>query len=190
MIIVREFLPDDAPHCDEIIQVELPYDSRKKSRLRAMSQCGREVGIQLARGSELRHGQRLVGDGGEQVEIVASKETVSTVAGDASLLLLKAAYHLGNRHVPLQITETWLRYQHDHVLDEMVVGLGLSVRVEQAPFQPESGAYHRHGDGQTQGHSHGHGHGHSHSHSHSEGESHHHSHDADEHGHHQDRGHG
>lgn len=188
MIIVREFLPDDAPHCDEIIQVELPYDSRKKSRLRAMSQCGREVGIQLARGSELRHGQRLVGDGGEQVEIVASKETVSTVAGDASLLLLKAAYHLGNRHVPLQITETWLRYQHDHVLDEMVVGLGLSVRVEQAPFQPESGAYHRHGDGQTQGHSHGHGH--SHSHSHSEGESHHHSHDADEHGHHQDRGHG
>jgi urease accessory protein len=50
-------------------------------------------------------------------------------------------YHLGNRHVPLQIAATWVRYQHDHVLDDMVLGLGLEVEVEKAPFEPEAGAY-------------------------------------------------
>jgi urease accessory protein len=56
--------------------------------------------------------------------------------------LARAAYHLGNRHVALQIGEGWLRYKHDHVLDEMLHGLGLKVAVEQAPFEPEAGAYH------------------------------------------------
>lgn len=158
MIIVREFLPDTATHCDEVMRVDLPYDQRKRSRIRATSQCGSEIGIQLPRGSELFHGQRLLGESGEQIEIVASDETVSTVTGDTQLQLLKAAYHLGNRHVPLQVTEGWLRYQHDHVLDDMVIGLGLKVAVEQAPFQPESGAYHRHGEGAASSHSHGHSH--------------------------------
>ena len=87
-------------------------------------------------------------------EVIASAETVSKVTCDQPLLLLKAAYHLGNRHVPLQVTEHWLRYQHDHVLDDMVRGLGLQVSVEQAPFQPESGAYHRHGAGHSHNHHH------------------------------------
>ena len=158
-------MPDEAPHCvevvgkeavgNEVMRVDLPYDMRKRSRLRATSRCGREIGIQLPRGTELLHGQRLLGEGGEQVEIVASEETVSTVSAKSQLLLLKAAYHLGNRHVPLQVTENWLRYQHDHVLDDMVVGLGLNVSVEQAPFQPESGAYHRHSDSASDSHGHG-----------------------------------
>jgi urease accessory protein len=71
---------------------------------------------------------------------------------------------LGNRHVPLQITDSFLRYQHDHVLDEMVKGLGLNVETESAPFQPEPGAY---SSGQSSGHSSAHSHGHSHTHGHS-----------------------
>lgn len=156
MIIVTQTLNPDDHRDTATITVELPYDLRKKSRLRTVSRCGRDVGFQLERGSELLHGQRLVADSGEVVEIIASLETVSTVTANSPLLLLKAAYHLGNRHMPLQITEHWLRYQHDHVLDAMVVGLGLNVAVEKAPFQPESGAYHRHGEGT--GHSHDQGH--------------------------------
>jgi urease accessory protein len=71
--------------------------------------------------------------------------------------LARAAYHLGNRHVALQIGDGWLRYCHDHVLDEMLLGLGLRVTVEQAPFEPEAGAYHAEGDS-AHGHSHGDGH--------------------------------
>jgi urease accessory protein len=157
MIIVRNFSSPDHSGWDDVIEVELPYDQRKKSRLLAVSRCGREVGIQLPRGNELLHGQRLVADSGEHIEIVASAETVSTVTSPNPLLLLKAAYHLGNRHVPLQVAEGWLRYQHDHVLDDMVAGLGLSVVTEQAPFQPESGAYHRHAGDHHHQHDHAHG---------------------------------
>lgn len=158
MIIVNKFVILDAASEVSKLTIELPYDLRKKSRLRTETRCGQEVGIQLPRGSELLDGQCLVADDGTVVEVVASAETVSTATADDPLLLLRAAYHLGNRHMPLQITDQWLRYQHDHVLDEMVLGLGLKVAVEAAPFQPESGAYHRHGDG---AHNHNHSHAHS-----------------------------
>jgi urease accessory protein len=80
-------------------------------------------------------------DGSETVLVVAAPETVSRVSIDDPLLLAKVCYHLGNRHVPLQIEQGWLRYQHDHVLDDMVRGLGVAVTTEQAPFEPEAGAY-------------------------------------------------
>jgi len=75
------------------------------------------------------------------VQINAAPETVSTVTSDCHHALARACYHLGNRHVPLQVEREFLRYQHDHVLDEMIIGLGLSVKVEEAPFEPEAGAY-------------------------------------------------
>src|SRR5690606_19401857 len=135
--------------------------------------CGREVGIQLPRGTELHQGQRLLADSGEHIEIIASAELVSTATATSPLHLLQAAYHLGNRHVPLQVSEHWLRYQHDHVLDDMVRGLGLVVTVEQAAFQPESGAYHRHGDGgRSPEHDHSHEPHQEHSHKNSHGHSH------------------
>ena len=158
MITVKKFLTTASPAKTPRLTVELPYDLRKKSRLRTVSRCGEEVGIQLPRGSELRDGQRLLAENGAVVEIVAAAETVSTITAEDPLLLLKAAYHLGNRHMPLQISKRWLRYQHDHVLDDMVAGLGLTVTVEQAPFQPESGAYHRHGGSLQDSHSHEHHH--------------------------------
>ena len=84
--------------------------------------------------------------------IRAAAETVSEVRCNDPLQLARACYHLGNRHVPLQIEAGLLRYQHDHVLNEMVQGLGLEVSVRQAPFEPEPGAY----GGSTHGHSHDH----------------------------------
>jgi urease accessory protein len=127
----------------------LPFDQRSKSRLRTMLDNGEEIGLFLERGSVLRGGDLLACDDGRIVEVVAAPETVSTVRSHDSLHLTRAAYHLGNRHVALQIGAGWLRYQHDYVLDDMVRGLGLSVETEQAPFEPEAGAYgsHSHNDG-------------------------------------------
>ncbi len=107
------------------------------------------------RGTILREGDLLLADDGRAVRVVAAPEMVSTVSAEDPLTLMRAAYHLGNRHVPLQIGEGWLRYQHDHVLDDMVRGLGLSVRVEEAPFEPEAGAYGGHSALAPHAHSHG-----------------------------------
>lgn len=119
----------------------LPFESRCRSRLRAELPGGETVGVMLERGQMLRGGDQLLAEDGRVIEIVAADETVSVVRAAVGASLLRAAYHLGNRHVPLQIGEGWLRYLHDHVLDDMVIGLGFEVRVEQAPFEPEAGAY-------------------------------------------------
>jgi urease accessory protein len=138
----------------------LPFDIRSRSRFRARLDNGEEVGVILTRGRILRGGDRLRAEDGRIIGVAAAPETVSTAhAGDADLLA-RGAYHLGNRHVALQIGPLWLRYGHDHVLDDMVRGLGFTVVVEEAPFEPEGGAYHAHGG------DHGHTHGADHEHSH------------------------
>jgi urease accessory protein len=123
----------------------LPLESRIKSRLRVTLDDGREAGLFLPRGSSLRDGDCLLAEDGTAVRVRAAPETVSEVRCEDPLQLARACYHLGNRHVPLQIAPGLLRYQHDHVLDDMVRGLGLSVTVCQAPFEPEPGAYGGHG---------------------------------------------
>jgi urease accessory protein len=146
----------------------LPFELRKKSRLKAVLDDGTEVGLILSRGELLRGGDYLRAENNLIIRIVAANESVSTVRHDDALMLARASYHLGNRHVPLQINKDWLRYEHDHVLDEMVMGLGLNVEVETAPFEPEAGAYgggYKHGDEEEHVHSHdGHEHNHSHAH--------------------------
>ena len=129
----------------------LPFEQRQKSRLRTRLDSGAEVGLFLPRGTVLRHGDRLRAADGRVVEVRAAPETVSTSRTDDPLLLARAAYHLGNRHVALQLGPGWLRYLHDHVLDGMVRELGLEVICEQAPFEPEAGAY---GGGHHHGHDH------------------------------------
>jgi urease accessory protein len=119
----------------------LPFAERSRSRLRAMLDNGEEAGLFLERGTILRHGDLLLADDGRLVEVEAAPETVSTVRTDDALVLARASYHLGNRHVALQIGPGWLRYCHDHVLDDMLRGFGLDVQVERAPFEPEGGAY-------------------------------------------------
>lgn len=139
--------------------VTLDVDSRIKSRLRVTLDDGREAGLMLERGHLLRGGELLTDDAASQVvRVLAAPEAVSTVRCADPHLLARAAYHLGNRHVPLQIEPGLLRYQHDHVLDDMLRGLGLTVQAEQAPFEPEAGAY----QSAPHGHSHNHSHGNDH----------------------------
>ncbi len=119
----------------------LPFGERSKSRLLARLDNGEEAGLFLERGSVLRQGDLLLADDGRVIEVEAASETVSTVHTGDAVMLARASYHLGNRHVALQIGAGWLRYQHDHVLDDMLRGFGLEVHVDQAPFEPEGGAY-------------------------------------------------
>jgi urease accessory protein len=117
------------------------------------------VALFLPRGIELRDGDHLRDETGAlTVAVRAAEETLSWARADDRLLLARAAYHLGNRHVPVQIGLDWLAYEHDHVLDGMVAELGLSVEVRRAPFEPESGGY-RHG-GEAAAHAGGHHHEH------------------------------
>jgi len=137
----------------------LDKDQREKSRLKVTLENGQEAGLFFEKGTTFHDGDLIISeDGSLIVEIIAATETVSMVKCDDPLLLAKACYHLGNRHVPLQIETGLLRYQHDHVLDDMVRGLGLEVNCEEAPFEPEPGAY----GGSSDHHSHSHSHGHAH----------------------------
>lgn len=141
------------------VTLTLPFELRQKSRIKTSLDDGRDAGVFLPRGHLLRGGDCLKTADGEVVEIIAADETVSTIYSQQPIELTKASYHLGNRHVSLQITENWIRYLHDHVLDEMIEGLGLTVTVEKAPFEPEAGAYgggHKHGDDHSHEHSHEH----------------------------------
>jgi len=122
--------------------VTLDLDTRIKSRAQVVLDDGREAGLMLPRGQVIRGGDLLADENEVNViQVIAAQETVSTVYANDSLLLARVCYHLGNRHVPLQVEREWVRYQHDHVLDDMVRGLGATVETGQAPFEPEAGAY-------------------------------------------------
>ena len=139
----------------------LPFDQRSKSRLRARLDDGREVALMLPRGLVLRAGDRLHTDAGRLIEVRAALELTSTARSTDALRVARACYHLGNRHVALEIGPGQLRYLHDHVLDDMVRQLGLEVTVETCAFEPEGGAYSPAG-GHDHAHDHDHGHGHDH----------------------------
>ncbi|HHG8772131.1 TPA: urease accessory protein UreE [Raoultella planticola] len=144
--------------------VTLPIDVRVKSRSKVTLNDGREAGLMLPRGLLLRGGEVLSNEEcSEFVEIIAADEGVSVARCADPFMLAKACYHLGNRHVPLQIMPGELRYHHDHVLDDMLRQFGLEVSFAHLPFEPEAGAY----ASESHGHSHGHHHGHEHSHGHS-----------------------
>lgn len=145
----------------------LPFELRQRSRLLATIDSGEEIGLTLPRGTVLRGGDRLQASDGRIVEVVAAPEELSLVQSEDARLLARAAYHLGNRHVAVQITGNSLCFAHDHVLDAMVRGLGLAVTSAQLPFEPEAGAYAQ-ASAHDHGHSHGHGHAH-HGHSHGHG---------------------
>ncbi|MGD9249303.1 MAG: urease accessory protein UreE [Desulfobacteraceae bacterium] len=130
----------DMHHTDD--KLILPYDLRQKARQRVKLHSGREAGLLLPRGTTLKDGDRLCADNGMQLEVVAADETVSVAVVQDHLQLAKIAYHLGNRHVAVQVLKDRLIYLHDHVLDDMVRALGADVTVDRRPFEPEEGAYH------------------------------------------------
>lgn len=142
MLKLTELAPADTQADDSLT---LPFEARQKSRLPACTDGGVKIGVFLQRGQSLRSGAVLTGTEKFKVMIKAAPETLSVVRTDDALLFARTCYHLGNRHMALQILPGELRYQSDHVLDHMVEGLGLTVTHEELPFEPEAGAYHNHG---------------------------------------------
>ncbi len=169
--------------------LRLPFEQRQKSRLRVTLVSGEEVALVLPRGEILRDGDLVVASDGRIVAIEAAVESVLHVACASSIALARAAYHLGNRHVAVEVGDGFLRLACDHVLEEMLKGLGATLTKIDAPFEPEAGAYgvghygggHQHAgehstgakihefgepDKHAHGHDHGHDHGHHHGHEH------------------------
>ncbi len=143
------------------VRLVLPFELRQRSRLLAVMDSGEEVGLLMPRGTVLRGGDRLQSSDGRLVEVVAAPEQLSIVRSSDLRQLARAAYHLGNRHVAVQITADSIRYLKDHVLDDMLTGQGLKVISDVLPFEPEAGAYSTaHSHAETHSHSHGHAHDH------------------------------
>lgn len=139
MLIFNKHLPDNSiPN----FSVSLPFDKRARGRLRiALEQNGADAGIHIERGDLLRDGSKLGTGSGQVLEVNAQPEPVSVATTSSRLLFARACYHVGNRHTQVQIGEQELIYLHDHVLDDMLRLLGLTVRTEQRAFEPEAGAY-------------------------------------------------
>ncbi len=141
-------------HSHEPPQLNVPMtiQQRVRSRQRIELSNGEEALMEIERGITLRDGDCLACDDGTTIRVVSAPETISKVTADSPHLLARVCYHLGNRHVPLQITPHWASYLHDHVLDDMVRGLGAQVEVQFSPFEPEDGAY----GGTSHSHAHSH----------------------------------
>ena len=147
--------------------VSLDWDTRQKSRFEASDSLGRRLGVFLPRGSVVRGGDVLVAEDGSLVRVDAAPQAVMLVRTcphhGSAFDLTRAAYHLGNRHVQIELQPDHLKIEPDHVLGEMLERMHLIVTQEQAAFEPEAGAY-------AGGHGHGHdhagspGHGHAHDH--------------------------
>ena len=130
----------------------LPFGARERCRQRARLASGEEVAMFLVRGTVLRDGDLLLGEGGRVVRVEAALEPTYVVRCADATLLARCAFHLGNRHTQTQVGDGWLRIRVDPVLREMVLGLGAQVEEELAKFEPEAGAY---GGGHSHGHEHG-----------------------------------
>lgn len=123
------------------LSLALSAEERTRSRYRYQTDDGEVLLLQLPRGTHLQDGDLLSSPTGEIVKITAKPEPVLTVTAHTPLDLLRAAYHLGNRHIPLEIAPNYLRLSPDPVLEKMLVGLGVAVKREILPFDPETGAY-------------------------------------------------
>lgn len=121
--------------------LSLTAEERTRSRHRFDTPDGQVIFLQLPRGTVLQNGDVLQSDDGQRVQIISKAEPVFTVQAETPLALLQAAYHLGNRHVPLEITSAYLRLSPDPVLRDLLQRRGLQITEEMQPFQPEMGAY-------------------------------------------------
>ena len=142
-LLRREALPRNAD-----ATLTLPFEMRRRSRVLLKLDDGEEAGLFLERGTVLADGDQLQASDGRVVRVVAAHEDVYRILPTADCTLARAAYHLGNRHIPVQLGDGFLRFERDAVLRDMLVGIGAHVIDEVAPFQPEPGAYgggHRHG---------------------------------------------
>ncbi len=186
MIQVSKLLPQGQGLAPVLLKrattVELDWDVRQKSRFAATDSAGRELGIFLPRGTVVRGGDVLVAEDGSMVRVIAAPQPVLVITHcknhGTPFDLTRAAYHLGNRHVPIELQPDHLKIEPDHVLADMLRAMHLIVTKQRLAFEPEGGAYEAgHGGGHSHGgHGHGHGHGDDHHHSHDHGHSHDHDH--------------
>jgi urease accessory protein len=149
MLYIRQRIARQPEFDTELV---LPFELRQKSRLRAIASGGEEIGLFLDRGTILRDGDCLRADDGRVVRVRAASEDLIEVRCENAELLARAAYHLGNRHTPVEVGPNWLRIAADHVLAQMLTGLGLTPKPLTAPFEPEAGAYaagHQHHSGEA-----------------------------------------
>jgi len=172
LVLVHRLAPGERGGGVEPLQLLLTADQRTSLRGHRVSACGRDLVLQLPRGAALQPGEWLCtasGDGLVRVE--AAPETLLLVRSPDPLALLQAAYHLGNRHVAMELHPGELRILEDSVLADLLRQRGLAVELVLAPFEPEAGAY-AGGHSPSSGHAHSHGHGHEEGHGHSHGDGH------------------
>jgi urease accessory protein len=176
MLTVSKLLPQGKGLANVLVKraatIELDWDTRQKSRFSAADSQGRELGIFLPRGMVVRGGDVLVAEDGSLVRVIAAPQAVLRITAcsehGSPFDLTRAAYHLGNRHVPIELKPDHLKIEPDHVLADMLRAMHLIVTQENSAFEPEGGAY------SHEGHAHG-GHEH-HDHAHDD-------HDHEDHGH-------
>ncbi len=179
MLICSKRMPQAKGLAKVLVQrapsVTLDWDTRQKSRFDATDSTGRQLGVFLPRGTVVRGGDVLVAEDGSLIRVEAAPQNVLRISACAehgtAFDLMRAAYHLGNRHVSIELRPDHLKIEPDHVLAELLRSMHMTVAEVQEPFEPEGGAY---GDSAMLGHDHGRGHSHSHDqgHSHDHGHSH------------------
>ncbi len=149
MLIVNKLLPQGQGLAPVLLkraaQVELDWDVRQKSRFDATDSQGRTLGVFLPRGTLVRGGDVLVAEDGSMVRVIAAPQPVLVITPCAEhgtpFDLVRAAYHLGNRHVQIELQPDHLKIEPDHVLADMLRAMHLTVTPESLPFEPEGGAY-------------------------------------------------
>lgn len=142
MLLIEKRCDASTPASERLV---LPFELRQKSRLRTRVESGEEAALFLERGAVLRGGDKLEAADGRVVEVIAAAERLLVVRAASprgiSPALARAAYHLGNRHIPVEVGADMLKLEYDHVLLEMLLGLGVEVAENHGPFEPEAGAY-------------------------------------------------
>jgi urease accessory protein len=175
MLAINKILPGGQGMAPVLVKraptIELDWDVRQKSRFEATDTQGRHLGVFLPRGTAVRGGDVLVAEDGSLVRVIAAPQPVLVITHctehGSPFDLLRAAYHLGNRHVPIELKPDHLKIEPDHVLADLLRAMHLIVREANEAFEPEGGAYAAGGGGHHHGHDHGHDHEHGqHEHSH------------------------
>ena len=164
MLTVNKMMPSGARLAPVLLKraptITLDWDVRQKSRFDATDSSGRSIGVFLPRGTVVRGGDVLVAEDGTLIRVVAAPQAVLYISHcpqhGTPFDLTRAAYHLGNRHVPIELKPDHLKIEPDHVLADMLRAMHLIVREDTLAFEPEGGAY------LAQGHGHGHSHSHGH----------------------------
>lgn len=188
MLQISKIIPQGAGLAPVLVKrattMELDWDTRQKSRFDGVDSLGRSLGVFLPRGTLVRGGDVLVAEDGSMVKVIAAAQDVLRItactAHGSPFDLTRAAYHLGNRHVPIELKPDHLKIEPDHVLADMLKAMHLIVNNVSEAFEPEGGAYsagghshaeapvpapvvakpHVHGPDCNHGHDHGHGHHH------------------------------